>query len=36
MEDETNDDEIITSHVDVYRKYEEMAQRGFFGTGQAN
>ena len=34
MEDDTQpDDDILTNPADKYRKYEEMAARGMFGTG---
>ena len=33
MEDDTQpDDDIVTNPAEKYRKYEEMAQRGMFGT----
>ncbi len=36
MDDETNaDEDIVTKPSDIYRKYEEMASRGFFGQNQA-
>ena len=35
MEDETNaDDDIVTNPLEKYRRYEEMAARGFFGGSQ--
>lgn len=36
MEDETNaEEEIVTKSTDIYRKYEEMASRGYFGGNNA-
>lgn len=36
MEDETNaDEEIVTNSNEVYRKYEAMAARGYFGMNNA-
>ena len=37
MEDETNaDDEIVTNPAEKYRKFEMMAQRGYFGASNAS
>ena len=36
MEEDTNaDDDIVTNPAQKYRKFEEMASRGFFGQNQA-
>lgn len=36
MEEDTNaDDDIVVNPAQKYRKFEEMAQRGFFGANQA-
>ena len=36
MEDETNaDEDIVTNPGQIYRKYEQMASRGFFGANPA-
>lgn len=35
MEDETNDEEVQPNMAAHYRKYEEMAKRGFFNNNAA-
>ena len=35
MEDETNDEEVSANMAAQYRKYEEMAKRGFFNNNAA-
>lgn len=31
LEEETNDNDIVTKPSDIYRRYEELAQKGHFG-----